>query len=83
MKFPVTFDRKPSKVRLEPGITYSWCSCGVSKEQPFCDNEHRQYPEASKSLKFKVDEAGDYFLCNCKHSGNKPFCDGTHNTLHD
>lgn len=81
MKFPVVYANKPVKVKLEAGITYSWCTCGVSKNQPFCDNEHRQYPEASKSLKFKVDETRDYYLCNCKHSSNKPYCDGTHNKI--
>ncbi|MBN1116000.1 MAG: CDGSH iron-sulfur domain-containing protein [Bacteroidales bacterium] len=81
MKFPLIAQKKPSKIKLDAGIIYSWCTCGLSKAQPFCDNQHRQYPEATKSLKFKVEKAGDYFLCNCKHSENKPFCDGTHNKL--
>ncbi len=82
MKFPVIAGKAPVKVKLEVGITYSWCSCGLSLTPPFCDNAHRQYPgKATKSLKFKVEKTDDYFLCNCKHSSNKPFCDGTHSKL--
>lgn len=80
MKFPVIAEKQPVKVKLEANVTYSWCTCGLSKEQPFCDNAHREYPgQATKSLKFKVEKTGEYFLCQCKHSSNKPFCDGTHN----
>ena len=82
MKFPLIAGKAPIKVKLEKGTTHSWCSCGLSKTPPFCDNSHREYPgEATKSLKFKVDKTGDYYLCNCKHSSNKPYCDGSHNKL--
>ena len=27
----------PIKVELEPGTDYYWCSCGLSKNQPWCD----------------------------------------------
>ena len=79
MDFPVRAGNAPLRVWLDAEVTYSWCTCGLSKTQPFCDNEHRNHPGASKSLKFKVEKAGNYFLCNCKHSANKPYCDGTHN----
>jgi len=28
------------KLEMEPG-TYWWCSCGKSKNQPFCDGSHK------------------------------------------
>jgi CDGSH-type Zn-finger protein len=31
---------KPVEVVLEAGKTYLWCQCGLSKNQPFCDNSH-------------------------------------------
>jgi len=27
-------------VEVEEGKTYYWCSCGKSKNQPFCDGSH-------------------------------------------
>ena len=28
-------------VEVEAGKTYSWCACGISANQPFCDGSHR------------------------------------------
>jgi len=43
------------KIQLQKGKKYSFCSCGVSKSLPFCDNKHRSYNEEQgtnyKSLK--------------------------------
>ncbi|KAI7853197.1 hypothetical protein BDC45DRAFT_511559 [Circinella umbellata] len=65
------------KVDLEPGKEYYWCSCGLSKNQPFCDGSHRGGP--FKPKKIVVDEAKTYSLCGCKYTHNKDgFCDGTH-----
>lgn len=33
------------KIKLYKGKKYSICSCGLSKNLPFCDNEHRDYNE--------------------------------------
>jgi len=78
--------KKPVKVTLEAGKLYSWCVCGASKKQPFCDNSHRELNEKNpdktapqfRSHKFQVDEKKDYMLCMCKQTDNRPFCDGTH-----
>ena len=32
---------KPTYMELEKGKSYLWCSCGLSKEQPFCDQSHQ------------------------------------------
>ena len=44
------------KVDLEEGKEYHWCSCGMSKKQPFCDGSHKAFNAANgtafKSLKF-------------------------------
>ena len=43
------------KVKLLEGKRYSFCSCGLSKNLPYCDNAHRKYNENQgtdyKSLK--------------------------------
>lgn len=74
----VIADRRPVAVDLEPG-TYSWCACGRSKNQPFCDGSHAGtgiFP-----VRFTIEEKCRKAMCLCKHSGTKPFCDGTHRTL--
>ncbi|KAJ8659468.1 hypothetical protein O0I10_004833 [Lichtheimia ornata] len=74
---PVFVQPKPYKVQLESGKEYYWCTCGQSKNQPFCDGTHRGGP--FKPKKITVDETKDYFLCGCKYTHNADgFCDGTH-----
>jgi len=79
MSVPVIAARKPKKVSLEAGKSYSWCRCGRSQNQPFCDGSHRGTD--FKPLSFTAEETGDVFLCQCKHTGNAPYCDGTHARL--
>ena len=31
------------KLKLLSGKKYSLCSCGLSKDLPYCDNAHREY----------------------------------------
>ncbi len=48
------------EVKLYKGRKYSICSCGLSKNLPFCDNEHRSYNEKNqtnyKSVKIIAEE---------------------------
>ncbi|MCI0817523.1 MAG: CDGSH iron-sulfur domain-containing protein, partial [Chloroflexi bacterium] len=41
MDKPVIAARQPSKVDLVAGEEYTWCRCGRSSSQPFCDGSHR------------------------------------------
>ncbi len=63
---------------LNPKIddkSYHWCSCGLSKKQPFCDRSHKG--TSFKPINFKVGEKVDkMILCGCKLSTKAPFCDG-------
>ncbi len=43
---PVTLDLLPK--------TYLWCTCGMSKNQPFCDGSHSK--TEFKPLKFTISE---------------------------
>ena len=38
------------KVKLLEGKRYSFCSCGLSKNLPYCDNAHREYNEKGNRL---------------------------------
>lgn len=35
------YDKKPFKLHLKKGKTYSWCLCGKSHNQPLCDGTHK------------------------------------------
>lgn len=78
MDKPVIADKKPAVLTLEPG-TYYWCSCGISKNQPFCDGSHKG--GGFEPLKFDMKERGKVALCNCKLAETPPFCDGAHKSL--
>jgi CDGSH-type Zn-finger protein len=82
MDLPHVFKREPTLVRVEKGKTYSWCTCGLSEKNPFCDGHHKTIDGLPfRSLKFTAEEDGDVLLCNCKHTKNPPYCDGSHKQL--
>lgn len=70
---------EPITVTLEKDLSYYWCQCGASKQQPFCDGSHSGY--FCEPIHVTVEETQTRKLCTCKKSKNKPFCDGTHKNL--
>jgi CDGSH-type Zn-finger protein len=68
------------KVKLEKGQTVSWCACGLSGNQPFCDGSHNSI-EGFSPIVVEIKETKKYGFCGCKYSENKPFCDGSHRKL--
>ena len=80
---PFIPNNKSYKVQLKEGETYYWCTCGLSKNQPFCDGAHRDLPPY-KPLKFTyMEEDKIRGLCGCKLNQLEkgPFCDGSHKTI--
>jgi len=73
---PIIANNSPVKVDLNKGETYSFCACGRSKKQPFCDGSH--LATSLKPKVFTAESSGSAYLCACKHTNNAPFCDGTH-----
>ena len=51
MAEPVCAQKAPYGVELAAG-DYSWCACGLSKKQPFCDGSHKT--TEFKPLKFSI-----------------------------
>ena len=64
-------------IDVEKGKNYAWCSCGLSKKQPFCDGSHKD-SEFSPII-YKAEETKKMFFCACKQTNDQPFCDGSHN----
>ena len=77
MSNPIIADNKPVKVTLCKGQEYHFCTCGISKSQPFCDGSHVDTSFTPRVI--VSDEDGEAYLCACKYTANTPFCDGTHN----
>ncbi|XP_061536459.1 CDGSH iron-sulfur domain-containing protein 3, mitochondrial-like [Phycodurus eques] len=75
---PVIPSKKPFKVDLVGGKRYSWCTCGHSKKQPFCDGAHKTKAQGLSPLRFVPEKDATVWLCGCKYTNNPPYCDGTH-----
>ena len=67
----------PYAVDVEEGKLYSWCTCGFSQKQPFCDGSHRDKTE-KRSLKWTAPKTGKVYFCGCKTTKAPPLCDGSH-----
>jgi CDGSH-type Zn-finger protein len=81
MDEPVVASFKPCLVALVEGQRYKWCTCGLSKTQPFCDMSH--VGTEFRPLIFRAQETDEELLCACKRTKTPPYCDGTHNSLSD
>ncbi|MEM7621164.1 MAG: CDGSH iron-sulfur domain-containing protein [Pseudomonadota bacterium] len=76
---PVPAQLNPYIVDVEEGKRYFWCSCGLSKKQPFCDGSHTGTGLAP--VAFTAEKTETVYLCGCKQTEDQPFCDGTHNIM--
>jgi len=65
---------KPIILELEPG-TYYRCTCGGSKNLPFCDGSCKG--SDCRPVQFEIKEKQQVYLCNCGKTNNGPFCDGS------
>ncbi len=78
-------NNQPFKITVEAGKKYSWCSCGYSQKQPFCDGAHKNHTNTdgspvSKSVAYIAEKDQDIYFCGCKKTSNGVFCDGSHNS---
>ena len=77
MTEPVRAEDSPVYADVEEGKSYSWCACGLSESQPFCDGSH--VTTDIRPVKYTATETKTIGFCGCKQTGNKPLCDGSHN----
>lgn len=78
MSEPLIPQKAPYPVQ-EAARKVSWCQCGRSAGQPYCDGSHRV--TEIRPIVVELTEERMVKWCGCKHSGNKPYCDGSHRTL--
>ena len=79
-KEPKIAGLKSIKITMEPG-TYWWCSCGESKNQPFCDGSHKGTDFTP--VEVQIDQEQMIPWCSCKYSEKGYRCDGAHKKLRD
>ncbi|MFY0598546.1 MAG: CDGSH iron-sulfur domain-containing protein [Cyclobacteriaceae bacterium] len=79
MATPTIADKQPKPVELEAGKTYTWCACGASSNQPFCDGSHSS--TEFTPVVFTAEKSETKYMCMCKHSSSPTFCDGSHKAL--
>ncbi len=71
--------KSPFPVEVESGKVYYYCSCGLSKSQPFCDGSHKG--TKFRPLKYEATESKKVYFCGCKNTSNQVLCDGSHSQL--
>jgi CDGSH-type Zn-finger protein len=79
MSGAVVAQKTPFPIAVEGGKTYYWCSCGLSKAQPFCDGSHKG--GAFVPLAYKAEDSKTVYFCGCKATAMAPLCDGSHAKL--
>ena len=76
MSEPTIAQKSPYPIQVEAGKSDYWCACGLSANQPFCDDSHKTTDFTP--VKFEAAESKTVYRCGCKHTANPVFCDGTH-----
>ena len=66
---------EPAGIEVEAGKVYSWCSCGLSEKEPFCDNTHRNIEGLPfRSVKVVFDKAASRLVsANANRPRHLPF----------
>lgn len=77
MSDPVRAADGPFVIDVEAGKRYSWCACGLSKDQPFCDGSHKGGD--IRPVHYFAEKSGQLYFCGCKQTKSPPLCDGSHN----
>jgi len=79
MTSPEVAQKAPIAIDVEAGKNYWWCTCGKSKDQPFCDGSHSGTEFGP--LQYTATESKTIYFCACKQTANQPLCDGSHSKL--
>ncbi len=79
---PKIVQTKPFIVNEIAGTDRAWCSCGLSKTEPYCDGTHKVEDVGGlRSVHVLIEKDGPVAWCACKQTKTPPYCDGTHKKL--
>ena len=53
-----------------------WCSCGLTKNAPWCDGSHKGTPMKPVKVDLAAGQSG--LFCMCKQTKTPPYCDKSH-----
>ncbi|MBF0587536.1 MAG: CDGSH iron-sulfur domain-containing protein [Magnetococcales bacterium] len=67
----------PYKVFVKTGESVRVCTCGLSKDPPFCDDAHEGKSEKIPLVN-TAEADTNLFVCGCGNSKDMPWCDGAH-----
>lgn len=86
ISLPVITQKHSYKVEVKKGQKYFWCSCGLSKNQPFCDGAHKEHKNPDGTLimrpvMFEAERDGVVGFCGCRQSKKGALCDGSHKQI--
>ena len=74
--------RGPIYEDVEVGKTYYYCTCGYSRNQPYCDGSHRAINEEHgtnfKPTPYTPEFTTTVSFCGCRKSLEGAICDGSH-----
>ena len=79
MATPTLAQPAPFFVDVEEGNTYTWCACGRSANQPYCDGSHSGTGIAP--VTYTAPQSRRVLFCGCKATKKAPMCDGAHDRL--
>lgn len=68
---------RPYVASLKAGEAVYICQCGHTKNAPYCDGSHSQYP-GKEPLVYTAAADESVYICGCGKTANKPWCDGSH-----
>ncbi|MCP4932748.1 MAG: CDGSH iron-sulfur domain-containing protein [bacterium] len=72
---PTIAQASPYIITLEEGNRFTWCQCGLLKNQPFCDCARKDTDFTP--MMYVTEKSGPHYMCGYKHSINEPICDDT------
>jgi CDGSH iron-sulfur domain-containing protein 3 len=75
---PKSAKKGPYVMDMQPG-KYSWCSCGRTQTEPFCDGSHERLNTGMAPVEVEIKYPKTIAWCGCRRTAKPPYCDGTHN----
>ena len=78
MNLPKIAQKFPFIIEEDSGKK-AFCTCGLSKKQPYCDGAHKGTGFTPQII--EITENQKVAWCGCKKSKKGAFCDGSHKTL--